>query len=83
MAEIRKHTAGPDAFRKRFFRWFDAFRAMKYVHHARDGYHPNVSVETAAAWLLAVREKSAERNNTARDLLCIFRKSDRTQTWGI
>lgn len=45
LREIRANTAGPEAFRKRFFRWFDPFLAMKYVHHARDHFYPGVPVE--------------------------------------
>ncbi len=36
MKEIHGNTASEDAFRRRFFRWFDGFMAMKFVHHARD-----------------------------------------------
>lgn len=45
LCEIRRNTATPEAFRKRFFRWFDPFLAMKYVHHARDHFYPGVPVE--------------------------------------
>ncbi|MDX2197235.1 MAG: hypothetical protein NW207_12545 [Cytophagales bacterium] len=37
--EIRMHTSGFENFRKRFFRWFDAFLCLKYVHFARDNYY--------------------------------------------
>ena len=34
--DIRAQTTNCAAFQKRFFRWFDAFKLMKYVHFARD-----------------------------------------------
>ena len=51
LAEIRSQTAGEDAFRKRFFRWFDAFQVMKWIHHARDHGHGAPPVREAAAAL--------------------------------
>ncbi|MCK6694563.1 MAG: glycosyltransferase, partial [Thermoanaerobaculia bacterium] len=45
LREIRGNTATPAAFRKRFFRWFDPFLAMKFVHHARDHFYANIPVE--------------------------------------
>ena len=50
--EIRKNTTGFDAFKKRFFRWFDPFMVMKYVHFARDGYYPNIEVVEAGRLIL-------------------------------
>lgn len=49
--EIRTNTASGEAFVKRFFRWFNAFRLMKYMHDARDRYYPDVPVEKACAWI--------------------------------
>lgn len=51
LREIRRNTATPAAFRKRFFRWFDPFLAMKYVHHARDHFYANIPVEDCELWI--------------------------------
>lgn len=75
LAEICAHTASPAAARKRFFRWFDPFRAMKFVHHARDLFYPNVPVEEAAATWLAVQKQPPTKLD-ARSLLLIFRQMD-------
>ncbi len=72
--EIRAHTASPEAFRKRFFRWFDAFRAMKYVHHARDGFYPGVPVEAAVA---QAEFGPAPAALGLREMLLAFRELDR------
>ena len=51
LKEIRENTASAAAFEKRFFRWFNAFRVMKYVHFARDRYYPKVELSAAVVWL--------------------------------
>ena len=48
---IKGQTASFNAFMKRFFCFFDAFKILKYVHHARDHYYPNVRLATAMQWL--------------------------------
>jgi len=100
LREIQANTASPEAFRKRFFRWFDPFKAMKFVHFARDHFYPNVPVEEI--WIAECGVRSAEcgiRNAeygvrsmewmswfanpqistdaTARDVLQLFRNSDK------
>src|SRR5436190_5869715 len=52
LAEIRHNTSSEAAFRKRFFCWLDGFRAMKFVHHARDGFYVEGNVEEQTARLL-------------------------------
>ncbi len=47
LAEIRCNTATPEAFRKRFWHWFDGFLAMKFVRFAcntRYGWLPVTEV---------------------------------------
>ncbi len=45
IADIQSHTSSKDAFVKRFFRWFNAFQLMKYLHDARDHFYPDVPVD--------------------------------------
>jgi glycosyltransferase involved in cell wall biosynthesis len=52
LEEIRKHTSSPEMFRKRFFRWFDGFMAMKYIHFARDTAYGPAEICEAAPELL-------------------------------
>jgi len=49
--EIKKHTKDFQGYRKRLFRWFDAFLLMKYLHYARDKYYPNIPVNKATDYL--------------------------------
>ena len=82
LAEIFAHTSSEAAFHKRFFRWFDGFRAMKFVRHARDCFHGEGAVENEAAKLLAVSNCSHSRGSDLSDLLKIYRELDRSQRFG-
>lgn len=77
LAEIRKSVTTAEAFQNRFFRWFNAFLVMKYLHFARDRYHPDVEVTQAARWLLEQRGETPPA--TARDLLLRWREIDRSR----
>ena len=54
LAEIRANSASPAAFRKRFWRWFNMFRIMKFLHFARERGYPDIPVEEAASELLRI-----------------------------
>jgi hypothetical protein len=41
---IKSNTSNKNSFKKRFFRWFNAFQLMKYLHFARDNFYPNQPV---------------------------------------
>ncbi len=73
LAEIQLNTSGTEAFQKRFWRWFDAFLVMKYVHYARENYYPDVEVTLAAGLLLEKMGIHAEQPST-QQMLTIFRK---------
>ncbi len=51
--QIKDNVASPEAFSKRFFRWFNAFRQMKFLHHAREVAFPDVPVAESARMLFA------------------------------
>lgn len=78
LEEMRKHTSSPNAFYKRFFRWFDAFMLMKYVHFIRDHHAANVPIKEAVSWLTEVSGYSTGKNPTEKDLLQLWRNIDRS-----
>ena len=51
--EIKQNTSAAAAFKNRFYRWFNAFLLMKFLHYSRDNFHPNVAVEKGATWLIS------------------------------
>ena len=77
LAEIHQNTSSESAFRKRFFRRFDGFRAMKFIHHARDGYYGEGLVEEQAARLLATLNCARSPGRDLPDLLKVYRDLDR------
>lgn len=77
LSEMRQHTASHSAFSKRFFRWFDAFMLMKFVHFIRDYHTPNVPLRYAVNWLTEVSGYSTGKQSSERDLLLLWRSIDR------
>jgi glycosyltransferase involved in cell wall biosynthesis len=76
LEEIRRNTSTAEAFRKRFFRWLDGFRVMKFVHHARDRFYGEEETGAAAAELLA-RTASLPKGRSERELLLVYRALQR------
>ena len=52
LLEIQGNTTNLKSFEQRFFRWFNAFMVMKYLHFCRDNFYDNEPVDAAARWLL-------------------------------
>ena len=65
-------------FRLRFFRRFNAFVIMKYLHHARDHFFPNHEIEPAARWLLGELGEAVDDDANTLELLHHYRKLDRS-----
>ncbi|MDW3191804.1 MAG: hypothetical protein R8G66_05550 [Cytophagales bacterium] len=51
LKEMHRNASNRETFKKRFFSWWDAFRALKYVHFTRDHHYPNIPLEEAIQWL--------------------------------
>lgn len=75
--ELHLHTSDFAAFEKRFFRWFNAFMLMKYVHYSRDHFHPDADVVEASGFILENSGQQVPRDATEQ--LLAFRKLDLTQ----
>ncbi len=82
LAELQSNTASAAAFRKRFFRWFDGFRVVKFVHAAARDLHPgvplNLAARTVAGWCGAPTHGFPDGADV-RSLLAHFRALDRTE----
>ena len=78
-AEIRSNCASRASFRKRFFHWFDAFRALKFIHYASADAYPRQPLEHACSTLLVWSglQTSVDSGLAARDLLQLLRDHDR------
>jgi hypothetical protein len=79
--EISKNSKGLSSFEKRFYRWFNGFMVLKFVHFVRDNAHPNMRVELAALELLRnIGYPNVDRIGSIDELLEIFRKLDRGES---
>lgn len=75
LREIRANTASKEAFVGRVQRWFNNFRAMKFVHFATAQRWPKIPVSLAAGQLLTRLMVSAPDDATlVTDLLMIYRR---------
>ena len=79
LTEIRNNTSTTAAFRARFFRWFNGFRAMKFIHHARDDYYGEPAIEAEAERLLQLLSGSVggQAAGSTRELLLAYRRLER------
>jgi hypothetical protein len=69
------------SFEKRFYRWFNAFMILKFVHFVRDNAHPNMRVERAALEFLRKMDYPGVNEISSIDaLLEVYRKLDRVGT---
>jgi len=78
LAELKEHTASQAAFVKRFFKWFDGFKVLKFVHFARDNSYPQMEVAEAVVDLLAKVSYSMPAASK-KDLLIQLREMQRGQ----
>lgn len=76
--EIKSQVSKIDAFKKRFFHWFDAFKILKFVHFARDEFYQNVELEEALEWL---RTKHFFIKGSKESYLVQLRYFDRKTHW--
>jgi len=76
LAELKQHTASQQAFVKRFYKWFDGFKVLKYVHFARDNFYPQINIADAVTHLI---QKTGLRISSLskKELLLQLRKIDR------
>ncbi len=57
--------------------WFNGFKALKFVHFARDHYYPNVEIKKAANWIL--KERRGIEATELLDALSEMRKLDKSE----
>ena len=62
-------------FYKRFFTWFDGFKALKFVHYYRDCYYNEVALLEASNWLLTALDTSGSDDPV--ELLRMYRHLDK------
>jgi hypothetical protein len=76
MTEINANSGSLNSFTKRFFRWFDAFRIIKFLNYSARDYYPQIPVRLAANRLLEILD-SQRHAEDEKILLQIFRTLER------
>lgn len=77
LGESLRYSHSVSGFLKRFFHWFDAFKALQFLHQACDQYYPNVPVGEASQWLYRALGYSAPSSDREA-MLWEWRAHDRT-----
>jgi len=75
LINIKKNSKSENHFTEVFFKWFNAFKVLKYMHFARDNYYPDVIVFDGANKLLVMTENNKKENLI--ELLELYREWDR------
>ncbi|PCJ23041.1 MAG: hypothetical protein COA97_12425 [Flavobacteriales bacterium] len=74
LANIKKNSTSQIHFVEVFFKWFNAFKVLKYMHFARDNYYPDMTVFEGANELLELMGKAKQESNI--ELLKKYREID-------
>jgi len=76
--EIKGSSTSYQVFHKKFFAWFDGFKALKFVHYCKDHYYKKCGLVQACAWLLEQYGHSAAITPIAQ--LESYRQLDKKRT---
>lgn len=75
---ISLHTSNYMAFERRFYRFFNAFMMIRYMHYMRDQFIPDVPVSVAVEKLVDANESQQPAQRNAEQYLQLFRKWDKS-----
>ncbi|MBK7854131.1 MAG: glycosyltransferase [Bacteroidetes bacterium] len=75
--ELQDNSASSTQFLNRFWRWFDGFMVLKFVHFARDNFYANENIEVCCDNLLYGLSKSTNQIPQKKQLLFLMRDIDR------
>ncbi len=73
---ISLHTSNYGAFERRFYRFFNAFMMIRYMHYMRDRFIPDVSVLSATENLVGANQWLHPFKRDAESYLELFRRMD-------
>jgi hypothetical protein len=78
--EIRANSGSQRSFVNRFYRWFDAFRIIKFLNHAT-GHYPQIPIENAVlVYLKNTGIIPLPVDPSAIELLTLLRKIERSRS---
>lgn len=77
LTELRTNTTSYENFTKRFFKWFNGFQVLKFVHFATQVYYPKISSQEALKELFKENRLAFNPHFTEKDFLIKLRNTDR------
>lgn len=78
MEELHENSGDYFAFKNRFFKWFDAFRTLKFMNRIHEDHWDRKPVSTEAAKLLSVlKNEPVNSSLTVKELLEEYRTIER------
>ena len=80
-SEIRKNSARPETFTRRFFRWFNMFRTLKFLNFANREIYSPLPVRDAAYEFLRQTGETGRPPRGEADLLKEYRRIQRSRDW--
>jgi len=76
--EIRNNSSNIASFERRFFQWFNGFKALKFIHFLRDNYFPPAALSQEVPKLLE-QANLKENPNYPFDALELLRTMERNE----
>jgi hypothetical protein len=81
--EINNNCNNINSFKKRLFNWFNAFTVLKFLNFCTENYYPQISVISAANYLLRRLELMSPENLDELELLKLLRDYEKNQQYFI
>ncbi len=77
LARLKRQSKTVKTFVNNWYRFFDGFMVLRYLHFVRDHFYPDQPVVQEARKLAALRWPTANISNTAGELLTLYRQQDK------
>jgi len=74
---IAQHTSSFNSFERRFYRFFNAFMMIRYMHFMRDHFFPDIEITEAVGKLVTAYEWIQPSDKDPEHYLDFFRNVDR------
>lgn len=78
--ELKENSSNLKTYRDRFFKWFNLFMVLKYIHFCRDHFYKNVSVYEAINQASSFLEMDVF-GKSELDILLKFREKDKSKIY--
>jgi len=78
--EIKRNTASPETFVKRFFKWFNGFQVVKYLNESHKEYYSRMDIKNESERFLRLVKNLENIPESPLGKLNLFREMEKDQT---